>query len=109
MAQGSALSDILSLHSQEYIQAINALMELHKATPPELQDAHTLRYVFWRTPSTSTHHLFLFRNTDVTIGELTRAGQAYFDHTYGDTAESTQALLTTIFPDLGASFLIRPV
>ena len=48
----------------------------------------------------------LLRNPEPTIEELTRAGKAYFDQTYGETAESTQALVTAIYPDLGMSLVI---
>ena len=43
------------------------------------------------------------RNPDPSIEELTQAGKEYFDQTYGETARSTQALLSAIYPDLGAS------
>ncbi|KAF8141384.1 hypothetical protein EV363DRAFT_1465665 [Boletus edulis] len=64
---------------------INALILLHEATPPALQDKETLR------------------NPDPSVEELTQAGKAYFDHTYGETAKDTQGLLKDIYPDLGAS------
>ncbi|KAG6381805.1 hypothetical protein JVT61DRAFT_414 [Boletus reticuloceps] len=66
-------------------KVINALILLHEATPPALQDKETLR------------------NPDPSVEELTQAGKAYFDHTYGETAKDTQALLKDIYPDLGAS------
>ncbi|KAF8448782.1 AhpD-like protein [Boletus edulis BED1] len=64
-------------------KVINALILLHEATPPALQDKETLR------------------NPDPSVEELTQAGKAYFDHTYGETAKDTQGLLKDIYPDLG--------
>lgn len=46
------------------------------------------------------------RNPDPTIQELAHAGRAYFDQTYGETAKSTQDLLTAIYPDLGMPSLV---
>lgn len=46
------------------------------------------------------------RNPDPTIAELTLAGQAYFDKTYGETAKHTQDLLDAIYPDLGAPSIV---
>ena len=43
------------------------------------------------------------RNPDPSIEELTQAGKEYFDQTYGETAKPTRALLSAIYPDLGAS------
>lgn len=45
----------------------------------------------------------LLRNPDPTVDELTQAGKQYFDQTYGETAKTTQDLLSAIYPDLGAS------
>ncbi|KAN0088297.1 AhpD-like protein [Tylopilus felleus] len=64
-------------------KVINALILLHQATPPALQDKETLR------------------NPDPTVDELTQAGKQYFDQTYGETAKTTQDLLSAIYPDLG--------
>ncbi|KAH0836849.1 AhpD-like protein [Lanmaoa asiatica] len=64
-------------------KVINALILLHEATPPALQDKETLR------------------NPDPSIEELTQAGREYFDQTYGETAKPTEALLSAIYPDLG--------
>ncbi|KAI9567091.1 hypothetical protein HD554DRAFT_2270633 [Boletus coccyginus] len=62
---------------------INSLILLHGATPPALQDKEMLR------------------NQDPTIEELAQAGKEYFDRTYGETAKSTQTLLSAVYPDIG--------
>ncbi|KDQ54570.1 hypothetical protein JAAARDRAFT_38253 [Jaapia argillacea MUCL 33604] len=64
-------------------KAINGLVALLGATPENLRDEEPLR--------------------DVTlpVDEWTKQGQKYFNETYGETAEPTQKLLTSIYPDFG--------
>ena len=95
--------------SQVSTQVINALIPLLEATPPDLRDTETLRCVL---PGGRFRLVLIrespLRNPDPTIQELALAGQAYFDTTYGDTAKTTQDLLTAIYPDLGMSLVPVP-
>ncbi|KAF5379929.1 hypothetical protein D9757_007188 [Collybiopsis confluens] len=66
-----------------YSKAINAIMALHEATPPELLDTKPLRKVY------------------TSMEEQEQRGRVFFRETYGDTAESVQAILDSAYPDLG--------
>ncbi|EGN97075.1 hypothetical protein SERLA73DRAFT_185358 [Serpula lacrymans var. lacrymans S7.3] len=63
-------------------KVINALGALHSATPEDLRDAQPLR------------------DTSLSTEDITRAGQEFFDQTYGETASTVQPFLRAIYPDL---------
>ncbi|OAX37068.1 hypothetical protein K503DRAFT_771861 [Rhizopogon vinicolor AM-OR11-026] len=63
-------------------KVINALVSLYQATPEVLRDTEPLR------------------DSSRSREEVSAAGQAFFDSTYGDTAGKVQSLLKTIYPDL---------
>ncbi|KAJ3868671.1 AhpD-like protein [Lentinula novae-zelandiae] len=66
-----------------YSKTINSLAALHEVMPPELRDTTMLRD---KTTSIQDHE---------------GNGRAFFRETYGDTADSVQTLLDTIYPDMG--------
>ncbi|KAJ3762618.1 AhpD-like protein [Lentinula raphanica] len=66
-----------------YSKAINSLAALHEVMPPDLKDTKMLR------------------DTSTSIQDHERIGRAFFRETYGDTADSVQTLLDTIYPDMG--------
>ncbi|EPQ55762.1 hypothetical protein GLOTRDRAFT_128979 [Gloeophyllum trabeum ATCC 11539] len=66
-----------------YPKAINGLVALYGATPENLRDKEMIR-----DKTLPTEH-------------WTASGQKYFNETYGETAEQTQKLLESIYPDFG--------
>ncbi|KAG5339719.1 hypothetical protein C0989_003969 [Termitomyces sp. Mn162] len=67
------------------LQTINSLVALHEVMPEELRDTKTLR------------------RTDIPIEFYEKTGGALFRSIYGETTESVQGLLDTIYPDMGNS------
>ncbi|KAG5723955.1 hypothetical protein E4T56_gene9734 [Termitomyces sp. T112] len=66
-----------------YARTINSLVALHEVMPEELRDTKTLR------------------RTDIPIEFYEKTGGALFRSIYGETTESVQGLLDTIYPDMG--------
>jgi len=66
-----------------YSKAINALVSLLEVTPEELRDKERQR------------------ETALSLPELERRGQEFFQAFYGETADNVQSLLDRIYPDMG--------
>ncbi|KAE9398329.1 hypothetical protein BT96DRAFT_883056 [Gymnopus androsaceus JB14] len=66
-----------------YPKAINSLVALHEVMAPELRDTK------------------MMRDASTSIEDHSRCGRAFFQETYGDTADSVQTLLDTVYPDMG--------
>ncbi|KAG6873365.1 hypothetical protein C0995_016474 [Termitomyces sp. Mi166 len=66
-----------------YARTINGLVALNEVMPEELRDTKTMR------------------RTDTPIEQYEKIGEAMFRNIYGETADSVQDLLDTIYPDMG--------
>ncbi|KAN0115890.1 AhpD-like protein [Russula decolorans] len=66
-----------------YSRAINALVSLLEVTPEELRDTNRQR------------------DTTLSLPELEKRGQVFFQANYGETADDVQGLLDRIYPDMG--------
>ncbi|KIK54546.1 hypothetical protein GYMLUDRAFT_48676 [Collybiopsis luxurians FD-317 M1] len=66
-----------------YSKAINSTIALHEVTPVDLIDTKPIRNVYTPMEDQEKHGRVLFRNT------------------YGETADTVQNLLDTVYPDLG--------
>ncbi|KAJ3785328.1 AhpD-like protein [Lentinula aff. detonsa] len=66
-----------------YSKAINSLAALHAVMPPELLDTKMLR------------------DPSIPLQDYEQNGRAFFRATYGNTADSVQTLLDTIYPEMG--------
>ncbi|KAF8497205.1 hypothetical protein F5888DRAFT_1701211 [Russula emetica] len=66
-----------------YSRAINALVSLLEVTPEELRDTNRQR------------------DTTLSLPELEKRGQVFFQANYGETADGVQDLLDRVYPDMG--------
>ncbi|RDB24009.1 hypothetical protein Hypma_008633 [Hypsizygus marmoreus] len=66
-----------------YPRTINSLVALNEVMPEELRDTKTMRRI------------------ETSIEEYEKIGQTLFRSIYGETAESVQGLLDSIYPDMG--------
>ncbi|KAF8061658.1 AhpD-like protein [Lyophyllum atratum] len=66
-----------------YPRTINSLVALNEVMPEELRDTTTMR------------------RTDTPIEQYEKTGEVLFRSIYGETADSVQNLLDTVYPDMG--------
>lgn len=66
-----------------YPKTINALIQLNTVMPEDLKESSVLR------------------DTNLSLSDLQRVGQSYFDSGYGTTSESVRGLIHNSYPDLG--------
>ncbi|GLB35496.1 putative saccharomyces cerevisiae YJR111C [Lyophyllum shimeji] len=66
-----------------YPRTINSLVALNEIMPKALRDTTTMR------------------RTDTIIEQYAKTGEALFRSIYGETADSVQSLLDTVYPDMG--------
>ncbi|TFK25812.1 hypothetical protein FA15DRAFT_668140 [Coprinopsis marcescibilis] len=66
-----------------YPKAINSLRALHEVMPDELKETEILRDV------------------NTSLSEYQKKGTVLWDSVYGETADSVQELLNSIYPDMG--------
>jgi len=66
-----------------YPKAINSLKALHEVMPTELQDKE------------------IHRDTQISLANYETSGQKMWQSVYGEKADSVQAMLDAIYPDMG--------
>ncbi|KAF9009492.1 hypothetical protein BDQ17DRAFT_1235282 [Cyathus striatus] len=89
-----------------YSKAINSLAALHEVMPEEFRESGPLRHVLFLTFYLVRLYLLsiLLRDFHVSLEHYDKIGVDLFNSIYGNTAEPTQNLLDTIYPDLAGAF-----
>lgn len=84
-----------------YPKTINALIQLNTVMPEDLKESSVLRYASMLLYPGRKKNIISHSDTNLSLSDLQRVGQSYFDSGYGTTSESVRGLIHNSYPDLG--------